>query len=125
MDKSYKNPDEDPKGPWKATPLHAKSGRDEDRYSLQFSNGVTWDCPEGRFPRYTERDLWNYTMTVNFTSVGVGSLNLIRKTYLSEVKAGKTIGSLWPYHEVGSTHQANEELASVMGKGVFQQSERH
>jgi adenine-specific DNA-methyltransferase len=42
-----------------------------------------------------------------------------KKTYLSEVKAGKTVGSLWPYHEVGSTHHANEELASVMGKGVF------
>ncbi len=42
-----------------------------------------------------------------------------KKTYLSEVKAGKTIGSLWPYNEVGSTHHANEELASVMGKGVF------
>ncbi len=26
---------------------------------------------------------------------------------------------MWPYQEVGSTHQANEELASIMGKGAF------
>ena len=32
MNKAYKNPDSDPKGAWKATPLHAKSGKDSDRY---------------------------------------------------------------------------------------------
>ena len=58
-------------------------------------------------------------MMVNFTSVGVDKSQPNKKTYLSEVKDGKTVGSLWSYHEVGSTHQANEELASVMGKGVF------
>ena len=119
MDKSYKNPDEDPKGPWKATPLHAKSGRDEDRYSLKFPNGVTWYCPEGRFPRYTQdrlTELYNDGQ-LYFGKSGKSQPN--KKTYLAEVKAGKTVGSLWPYQEVGSTHQANEELASVMGKGVF------
>ena len=119
MDKSYKNPDEDPKGPWKATPLHAKSGRDEHRYSLEFPNGVTWYCPEGRFPRYTQdrlMELYNDGQ-LYFGRSGKSPPN--KKTYLSEVKAGKTVGSLWPYQEVGSTHQANEELASVMGKGMF------
>ena len=119
MDKSYKNPDEDPKGPWKATPLHAKSGRDEDRYSLQFSNGVTWHCPEGRFPRYTQERLMELYNDGQLYFGKNGKSQPNKKTYLSEVKAGKTIGSLWPYHEVGSTHQANEELAAVMGKGAF------
>ncbi len=119
MDKSYKNPDEDPKGPWKATPLHAKSGSEEDRYSLQFSNGVTWHCPEGRFPRYTQERLMELYNDGQLYFGKSGKSQPNKKTYLSEVKAGKTIGSLWPYHEVGSTHQANEELASVMGKGAF------
>ncbi len=119
MDKSYKNPDEDPKGPWKATPLHAKSGRDEHRYSLEFPNGVTWYCPEGRFPRYTEKRLMELYNDGQLYFGKSGKSQPNKKTYLSEVKAGKTVGSLWPYHEVGSTHQANEELASVMGKGVF------
>ncbi len=119
MDKSYKNPDEDPKGPWKATPLHAKSGRDEDRYSLKFPNGVTWYCPEGRFPRYTENKLTELYNDGQLYFGRNGKSQPNKKTYLSEVKAGKTVGSLWPYQEVGSTHQANEELASVMGKGVF------
>ena len=119
MDKSYKNPDGDPKGPWKATPLHAKSGREEDRYSLKFSNGVTWHCPEGRFPRYTEERLMELYNDGQLYFGRSGKSQPNKKTYLAEVKAGKTVGSLWPYHEVGSTHQANEELASVMGKGIF------
>ena len=119
MDKSYKNPDEDPKGPWKATPLHAKSGRDEDRYSLEFPNGVTWYCPEGRFPRYTQNRLMELYNDGQLYFGRNGKSQPNKKTYLSEVKAGKTVGSLWPYQEVGSTHQANEELASVMGKGIF------
>ena len=119
MNKSYKNPDEDPKGPWKATPLHAKSGRDKDRYSLKFSNDVTWYCPEGRFPRYTKERLMALYNDDQLYFGRSGKSQPNKKTYLSEVKAGKTVGSLWTYHEVGSTHQANEELASVMGKGVF------
>ena len=119
MDKSYKNPDEDPKGAWKATPLHAKSGRDKDRYSLKFPNGVTWHCPEGRFPRYTEERLMELYNDGQLYFGRGGKSQPNKKTYLAEVKAGKTVGSLWAYHEVGSTHQANEELATVMGKGVF------
>ena len=42
-----------------------------------------------------------------------------RKTYLSEVKQGKTPGSVWRFDEVGSSHQANEELADLVGKGMF------
>ena len=119
MDKSYKNPDQDPKGPWKATPLHAKSGRDQDRYSLEFSNGVTWHCPEGRFPRYTQERLMELYNDGQLYFGKSGKSQPNKKTYLAEVKQGKTVGSLWPYQEVGSTHQANEELASLMGKGIF------
>ena len=119
MNRAYKNPDNDPKGPWKATPLHAKSGRDKDRYSFKFPNGVRWDCPEGRFPRYSEERLMGLYEDGQLYFGKSGTSQPNKKTYLSKVKAGKTVGSLWPYQEVGSTHQANEELAAVMGKGVF------
>ena len=62
MDKAYKNPDNDPRGVWKSTPLHAKSGTEKSKYSLTFPNGITWDCPEGRYPRYSKQtlmDLYN------------------------------------------------------------------
>ena len=119
MNKTYKNPDEDPKGPWKATPIHAKSGRDSDKYSLTFPNGITWHCPEGTFPRYTQERLMQLYNNGQLYFGKSGKSQPNRKTYLAEVKAGKTVGSLWTYQDVGSTHQSNDELSSVMGKGVF------
>ena len=118
MDKAYKNLDKDPRGAWKATPLHAKSGRDSDRYSVTFSNGVTWDCPQGRFPRYNKDRLLELYDDGQLYFGKNSKSQPAKKTYLSEVKGGKTVGSLWGYEEVGSTHESNEEVSSIFGKGV-------
>jgi adenine-specific DNA-methyltransferase len=48
MDAAYKNPDNDPRGPWKPTPLHAKSGNKN--FKFVFKNGRTWTAPPGRCP---------------------------------------------------------------------------
>jgi len=41
QNKDYKNRDNDPKGPWKATPLHARSGSETGRYKVTFENGIS------------------------------------------------------------------------------------
>ncbi len=48
MDKRYKNPDNHPKGPWKATPLYAKrSGSEKEKaFKLTFKNGYVWTALE-------------------------------------------------------------------------------
>jgi adenine-specific DNA-methyltransferase len=117
QDKDYKNKDNDPKGPWKATPLHAKSGTENNIYTITFSNGKTWTPPNGRYPRYSKeklQELYN-SGELYFNSNG----GIDKKTYLSEVKDGLTVGSLWKYDEVGHTHANNEELANLVGKGMF------
>jgi len=117
MDAAYKNPDNDPNGPWKATPLHAKSGTASSLYTLTFPNGRTWSAPKGRYPRYSKESLMRIYESGGLYFRKSGGID--RKTYLSEVKGGKTPGSIWSFDEVGSTHQANEELAEILGKGVF------
>ena len=53
MNAAYKNPDNHPKGPWKATPLHAKSGSAESAsFTYTFKNGVTFKPPVGSYSRY-------------------------------------------------------------------------
>ncbi len=117
MDSAYKNPDNDPKGEWKATPLHAKSGSESNIYTIEFPNGVSWTPPKGRYPRYSKSRLMEI--------YGEGGLyfnkngGIDKKTYLSEVKQGKTTGSVWSFNEVGSSHQANEQLAALLEKGMF------
>ena len=117
MDAAYKNPDNDPRGSWKATPLHAKSG--SKNYTFVFKNGKEWTAPDGRWPRFSQTTLreLDEDNRIWFGSDGNGTANV--KTFLSEVKAGKTPGSVWKYDEVGHTHLANEQLASLLGKGIF------
>ena len=119
MDKAYKNFDNDPNGRWKATPLHAKSGRENDRYSLTFPNGITWNYPKGTYPRYTKKNLLELYHQGKLYFGKNGKSSPSRKTYLSDVKNGKTVGSLWSYKEAGSTHEANENLSKILGKGKF------
>ena len=119
MDKAYKNPDSDPRGPWKATPLHARSGKDSDRYSITFPNGVTWHCPPGRYPSYRKSPLLQLYDSNELYFGKTGKTQPNKKTFLSEVKQGKTVGSHWGYLEIGSTHESNEEVASILGKGTF------
>jgi adenine-specific DNA-methyltransferase len=47
----YKNPNNDTRGPWKSTPLHAKIGTRN--YTFKFKNGIEWTVPSGMFPRYS------------------------------------------------------------------------
>lgn len=114
---SYRNPDNDLKGEWKATPLHAKSGKEENNYTISFPNGTKWSPPKGRYPRYSKARLMEIFEEGGLYFNKNGGID--KKTYLSEVKQGVTSGSVWSYEEVGHTHANNEELASILGKGVF------
>lgn len=117
MDAAYTNPDNDARGVWKPTPLHAKSGTTT--YTIEFNNGIIWSPPKGRFPLYAKEELLRLfdDNRLYFGKDGKGSPN--EKSFLTEVKQGKTVGSLWSYEHVGSSHQANEELATLIDKGIF------
>lgn len=118
MNDRYTNPDNDSRGPWKPTPLHAKSGKGES-YTYTFKNGVSWKAPVGRYPRFSietlkkldqENRIWCGKKNESTPSV---------KTFLNELSDERVSGDLWPYEEVGHTHYSNEELADLLGKGVF------
>ncbi|MCU9997784.1 site-specific DNA-methyltransferase [[Pasteurella] aerogenes] len=117
QNKDYKNRDNDPKGEWKATPIHARSGSVNSLYQITFPNGYSWEAPAGRYPRYSkERLLELYNENALYFNKNGG---VDRKTYLSEVRSGVTCGTLWSYEDVGHSHGNNEELAEIIGKGVF------
>lgn len=118
MNERYSNPDNDPRGPWKLTPLHAKSGRGES-YTYTFKNGVIWKAPKGRYPRFSKETLKRLDEENRIWFGKMGDKTPGVKTFLSEVQQGKKSGTMWNYTEVGHTHMANEELANVIGKGVF------
>ena len=107
---SYKNKDNDPKGAWKPTPLHARSGNDSNIYTIEFPNGISWTAPKGRYPRYSKENLLKLYNNGELYFNANGGVD--KKTYLSEVRNGISCGTLWHYDNFGHTHSNNEELAA-------------
>jgi len=118
MDERFNNPDNDPRGPWKLTPLHAKSGSGES-YVYEFKSGVKWKAPKGTYARFSIETLGKLGEENRIWFGKDGKRTPGKKTFLSEVQQGKKVGTLWTYLETGSTHQANEELSEIFGKGFF------
>ena len=116
---AYSNPDNDPKGVWKATPLHAKSGKNQSSFKYTFKNGIVWSPPPGRFPRYAKETLDELDANDEIWFGKNGKSTPSKKSYLSEVKSGITPVTVWLNDEVGNTHQANNELKALLGGGIF------
>jgi adenine-specific DNA-methyltransferase len=115
----YSNPDNDPRGLWKPTPIHAKSGTENGIYEFVFKNKVKWSPPKGTFPRFSKATLKELDEDNRLWFGKSGKSTPSRKTFLSEVKQGIKCGSLLQYSIFGHTHKANEELAGILGKGKF------
>ena len=114
---AYRNPDNHPKGPWKATPLHAKSGVNTSPFV--FSNGVEWAPPLGTYRRFSDESMTKMDASDEIWFGESGSATPSRKSFLSEIKSGVTPVTIWPHGEVGHNHEANNELKSLLGQGVF------
>ncbi len=115
---AYSNPDKHPKGAWKATPLHAKSGTLEG-FTYTFKNGVKWSPPAGTYPRFSNATFAELDEGNEIWFGADGNATPSRKTFLTEAKAGVTPITIWPYDEVGHNHEANSELKSLGLAGVF------
>ena len=118
QDAAYTNPDGDPRGPWKATPIHAKSGNDPD-FEHTFANGVAWSPPPGTFPRFSHERLKTLEAEGAIWFGAHGQAQPNRKTYLADLAERITPTTLWLHTEVGNTHEANTELKDLGLGGVF------
>ncbi|MBL8080467.1 MAG: site-specific DNA-methyltransferase [Anaerolineales bacterium] len=119
QESAYSNPDSHAKGPWKATPLHAKSGSNND-FSYTFKNGVTWSPPKGTYPRFSEETLRQFDENDEIWFGEDGNSTPSRKTFLAEAKEGVTPITIWSYKEVGHNHEANNELKQLELGGIFE-----
>ncbi len=112
---TYKNPDNDPNGPWLGTPLTRAEHRDRDYYPLRNKagrevlppKGSSWRRPPDKLKQLESegRIYWGKDGDSEFP---------MEKKYLSEVKEGVVNQTWWPYDFAGSTRNASAEL-----KGVF------
>jgi len=114
MNARYKNPDNHPKGPWKATPLHAKSGSESNKiFSYTFKNGVVWSPPPGTYPRFSEESLRAMDEGNEIWFGKDGTATPSRKTFLCDlVGDGTPSPTVWLHTDAGNNHEAREEVKS-------------
>lgn len=114
---AYINPDNHQKGVWKATPLHSKSGINTSPYT--FKNGITWKPPIGTYRRFNDESMKKMDEDNEIWFGADGTQLPSRKSFLCDVKGGVTPVTLWPYDEVGHSHEANNELKELEIGGIF------
>ena len=116
----YKNYDNDPRGSYLLTPLHAKSGSEEGVYNFTFPSGQIWRAPKGTYPRFSKETLARLVKERRIYLDPKGKRVPQKKTYLSEVSERMRPWTFWKYEDFGSTRQANAELRAILGRGEFQ-----
>jgi adenine-specific DNA-methyltransferase len=121
MNAAYKNPDNHPKGVWKATPLHAKSGSDKaEPLSYTFRNGVTWTPPAGTYPRFSADRLAEMDANDEIWFGKDGTAVPSRKTFLCDLrKNGIPSRTVWRFEDVGHNHEAREEIKAFNPQQIF------
>jgi site-specific DNA-methyltransferase (adenine-specific)/adenine-specific DNA-methyltransferase len=116
QNKAYKNPDNHPLGPWKPTPLHAKSGTDASPYT--FANGVVWYPPKGTFRRFIDETLARLDANNEIWFGKSGTSVPQRKTFLGSLAVGVVPVTIW-FHEVaGDNHIARDEIKTILSESL-------
>ncbi|MEO8380830.1 MAG: site-specific DNA-methyltransferase [Acidobacteriota bacterium] len=115
--KVYRNPNNDPRGPWRPIPMTAQEGHAtaEQFYEIQSPSGKVFTPPEGRcwgIAKATFNRL-RAEGRIYFGKKGDSQPNIIR--YLSEVE-GAVPWTWWPSDEVGHTDEAKKEMHALFGK---------
>jgi adenine-specific DNA-methyltransferase len=119
MDERYKNPDNDPNGPWASTDITRAEHRDRDYWGLITPSGKevfpakgrSWSRPKENIEKLrNEGRLW-------FGPNGDRMPRL--KKYLKEMEGGLTPQSLWLHDEVGNNQEAKREILKLDFDSVF------
>ena len=111
MDARYKNPDDDPRGPWKSVDMSARNRYDAGIYPVTTPSGrVIPGPPTGRYWGISEKLFLELDADNRIWWGAQGENAPAVKRFLSEVSGGRTPQTLWFYEEVGHTQDAKKTL---------------
>lgn len=113
----YKNPDNDPRGPWKSDPATAQAGHatQSQFYTLTAPNGKKHELQSGRCWLYTE-DVMNEAIRDGRIWFGANGNNVPRiKTYFDAKERGLVPETLWFASDVSTNEAAKVSLKSMFG----------
>ncbi|NBV98766.1 MAG: site-specific DNA-methyltransferase [Proteobacteria bacterium] len=119
MDKRYKNPDNDPRGPWTSGDLSVKTYSKTTDYEIKTPSGRNLNPPESRCWSVNKEKLQELIKDsrIWFGKDGAGVPRI--KRFLSEVQSGSVSKTIWQRDEVGDNQDAKREVKAFNDTEVF------
>ncbi|MBE6330665.1 MAG: site-specific DNA-methyltransferase [Bacteroidales bacterium] len=113
MTKRYKNPDNDPRGPWTSGDCTIGRVTEKDYYPITTPSGREVYPSNGNVWRFS-RETFKRLIDDNRIWFGENGDNMPRvKRFLSETNNGIVPISIWGFDEVGHTQSASQELKKL------------
>ena len=112
--KAYKNPDDDPKGPWVSTDFTAQGYRPNQMYKIVTPGGAEYTPPDGRCWGNIEENFKRFLAEGRMWFGKDGKARPRIKNYLSEAKGIKS-WSWWTNKDVGHNQEAKKEINTLFG----------
>jgi adenine-specific DNA-methyltransferase len=109
----YRNPDNDPRGPWQSVGFSASGVRTNGSYPITAPNGTTHVPPKGRHWATTEVEALRLLADDRFYFGADGNGVPRVKKFLHEAELGVTPWTWWPHEEVGNTQSALREIQAL------------
>ncbi|NKL58320.1 site-specific DNA-methyltransferase [Rhizobium leguminosarum] len=114
QNEAYRNLDEDPRGPWKATPLHARNFYAAGQYEIVSPSGRKIKPPSGTFWRISEQNFKQMNNENRIWWGRDGTAIPSQKRFLSDVKQGVVPSTLWLHSDAGHNGEAKNEIRALL-----------
>ena len=118
----YKNPDNDPRGPWQSVSLNVQDGHASKSqfYTVVAPNGKEHNAPVGRCWAYNKERMDKEILEGNVWFGVKGEGVPRRKKFLQDSKLSLTPDTLWLGADVGTNDNAKKHIKELfLGKALF------
>lgn len=114
----YKNPDNDPRGPWQSVSANVQAGHAvaSQFYTVVSPTGVEHNPPKGRCWIYNEERMKKEIAMGNIWFGREGNCAPRVKKFLSNARIGLTPETIWLAEEVGSSDSAKKQLMAIFAE---------
>lgn len=111
----YKNPDNDPRGPWQSVSLNVQAGHgvSSQFYSITAPGGKAFEPPKGRCWIYNQERMKKEIADNNIWFGSDQNSTPRKKKFLCDAKLGLTPETLWLSSAVGTTNDAKKQLLAL------------
>lgn len=115
INSKYKNPDNDPRGPWQSVTANVQDGHavESQFYTIISPTGVKHNPPKGRCWIYNEERMKHEIAEGNIWFGKDGSNTPRVKKFLCDAKLGLTPETIWLADEVGTSDSAKKQLMTL------------